>query len=47
MDILKIIDQLDNIDKLITHVYKLKEVPSAYQDRANLKGVKSIIDFNI
>ena len=47
IDILKIIDQLKNVDMLITHVYKLKEVPLAYQDRANLKGVKSIIDFNI
>ena len=47
IDIVKIIDQLKNVDKLITHVYKLEEVPLAYQDRANLKGVKSIIDFNI
>jgi len=47
IDVLQIIDQLKNVDKLITHVYKLEEVPIAYQDRANLKGVKSIIDFNM
>ena len=45
LQILEIIDDLNDIDSLITNVYKLDQVPVAYEDRLNLKGVKSIIDF--
>ena len=45
LQILEIIDDLNDIDSLITNVYKLDQVPAAYEDRLNLKGVKSIIDF--
>ena len=45
LDILAIIGDLNNIESLITNVYKLDQVPAAYEDRLNLKGVKSIIDF--
>ena len=47
LEILNMINKITNVDQLITNVYKLEEVPTAYKDRANLKGVKSIIDFNI